>query len=693
MTSNLIIYNNCYSLINKPEIKFFSIIKKNEELLIKNTDKFVLNFSKQKISETNKIINKTNNQLIEYDKKNYLVKSTNNLKNKKITNLFLYKSNKVLNFKVRLTKVKIDDYRLIPVVNRKLSSSVFYETLLTFPGIKRPININLDFYYTKNFYVFAGNLFNSKKFRKNRYIVHYYYINRYYDYYREYRKNVFDKFGLNYSNFVKTVWGYPICGIAFTKRMRKRHLHTKFIRHPFFSIRIGKKRLSLKKRKKFVLIRRKVYLRWTLKPPSRHRYWIAKWGKPANIKRGPDGNFRMGDIPTIMPSKNPWGHYIFGKEFAIRKKKYFLTNPSPRFLRYRTDYIYYRYFYLQTNVFREINRKQNIVAEIEYWKEQKALGFWGRLWRRILDFFIRIKQWILSFFHRPHHPPFQSINLMWDFVMTKSKFPLRRARIKFLKFTDYAIVIEWRKNISDFDWFSIRCNKDGNNSMDKIYLVLDTQIYDLKHIHERKIDEKSKILLTWEHKKSSNNFITSDFLYNSERQQKAINYCYSKYINPKFSKKNFPILAKRRNFKRKDYYGFRMYDYYKQGKLNLPSYSYDERRKFLYKFRRGIKTFYVRNILRKLKKDQYNTFYPYPQINKYGKIKHNYPYPQKDSVNRLIYPCPYIDQDGIIIYEKKFYNWNLFYPYFYPRAEKKNLITPQQYWLNQHIWIKKYLSE
>jgi hypothetical protein len=308
---------------------------------------------------------------------------------------------------------------------------------------------------------------------------------------------------------------------------------------------------------------------------------------------------------------------------------------------------------------------------------------------------------------------------------------------------------------------------------------------------------------------TSDDFIENNFLTDKVFKEKNIRYFNRRYISLKFDPENNPLFGLHRNYIKRDKQKSFIFDYYKEGKKELPVYSYDFKGNFFYKqikknslikkrelksiqdlieekkknkqfnlftllkkvkfikrkeikkkltsyekFQRKIqayqkikkirlyiqlkkrikknknrrkinfsysyKTISKRNLIFFTKKRIYlkkklPVFYnsnfvrgrgsknfnitrlksncKYPQINQYGNIIHIYPYPSTNSNRTLSFPCPYLDKNNNVIRERKFYNWILFYPYYYPKAENSNFITPQQYWIKQNNWIKKYLIE
>lgn len=174
-----------------------------------------------------------------------------------------------------------------------------------------------------------------------------------------------------------------------------------------------------------------------------------------------------------------------------------------------------------------------------------------------------------------------------------------------------------------------------------------------------------------------------------------INVFNRRYINPKRDKNNLPLFGLHRDYGRKDDFNLLIHDYLKYGKLGIHNYSYNDKLETIFKHNRKFSFFYQTNFIRKNERDFKNINYSYPQLDNYGNVIHNYPYPQGDETSKraFCYPCLYFDKDNNIVVEKKYYNWPLFYPYFYPKPDNPNLITPQEYWEKQSIWIKKYLDE
>lgn len=168
-----------------------------------------------------------------------------------------------------------------------------------------------------------------------------------------------------------------------------------------------------------------------------------------------------------------------------------------------------------------------------------------------------------------------------------------------------------------------------------------------------------------------------------------------RYINPKRDKDNLPLFGLHRDYEREDNFGLLVHDYLKYGILGIPHYSYTESLETIFKYNKKLRFFYHMNSIRRNDRDSKSVNFSYPQVDNYGDLIHNYPYPQGDETSKRMfcYPCLYFDSNNNIVVEKKYYNWALFYPYFYPKPDDPNLITPQEYWEKQHIWIKKYLDE
>jgi hypothetical protein len=244
---------------------------------------------------------------------------------------------------------------------------------------------------------------------------------------------------------------------------------------------------------------------------------------------------------------------------------------------------------------------------------------------------------------------------------------------------------------------------------------------------------------------TSDDFIENDFLSNKIFADKNIRYFNRNYLSVRLDQNYFPLFGLSRDYIRNDERGLIIFDFYKQGKKNLPFYSYDDKGHIFYKqlkrkkkrhfvyyqhrkdgrskylkvlyrkhfyyensyhflklFRKNILSItqnryflYNSNFIRgkKCLFSKYNKI-NYPKFNYYGTVTHLYPYLSSiDFDRKLSYLCPYLDKSqNKIVREKKTYNWNLFYPYYYPNSNNNNFITPQQYWTEQHDWIKKYIN-
>lgn len=368
----------------------------------------------------------------------------------------------------------------------------------------------------------------------------------------------------------------------------------------------------------------------------------------------------------------------YGYNEYIDEFLYLFRDPTKEFYRYLTDHYYYRYNYMPSGVFFEIKRHASFLVKDEYKKRNIFVKIWGYI-KTLIRMFIKF---LMSFFRRDRIAGTQWTNVIIDACIRELEFPITRYKMRLTKHKGFGTIDELRRHYYVGIWFSVKHNEKASTFIPIIYL-LDSDV----------IDDERMIGLKREYRFSSDDLIKNDFIYYTKYNQKNIRYYFRRYINPKMDNNNFPLFGLHRRYIKNNEYGLPLHDFYKEGKLGFPSYTYDEKGNYIFKHCREMTTLYNRNFVRKLRQDHYNIFYGYPQINKYGTIIHNYPYPQTDNLGGLMYPCPYFDKDGIIVSEKKYYNWGLFYPYFYPEPEKSDLINPQQYWTNQHIWIKKYLGK
>jgi hypothetical protein len=358
---------------------------------------------------------------------------------------------------------------------------------------------------------------------------------------------------------------------------------------------------------------------------------------------------------------------------------YLFREPTRQFYRQITDYFYFRYSYIPSSLFFEIAHRVSILVK-EEWKRQNR-NIFLKIWNYIKGLIKLLIHYIMSFFRRPPSPKCQKTQVMLNPWLMDLQFPDIRPRVKVLKHKGFALLTESRRHSSFGLWHSLGHNEYASTFIPIMYILDSKTVIDYDRMNG----------LRMQYITSSDDFIENDFILYTDKNQKNIRHYFRRYVNPKMDKKNFPLFGLSRRYVKTDEYGLPISDFYKEGKRGWPAYTYDENGNYIYTQIREMQVLYSRNFRRKLRQDHYNIFYGYPQINKYGTIIHNYPYPQTDNLGGLMYPCPYFDKDGRIVSEKKFYNWPLFYPYFYPEADNSEFINPQQYWTDQHNWIKKYL--
>ena len=364
----------------------------------------------------------------------------------------------------------------------------------------------------------------------------------------------------------------------------------------------------------------------------------------------------------------------------VNHTRYLFREPTRIFHRQITDFFYYRYSYIPSSLFFEIAHRVSLLVKEDWRKENQNI--FVKMWNYIKGYIKLLINFFISFFRRPPFPDYQKTNVMLNPWLVDFQFPDIRPRAKVLKHKGFALLTESRRHSSFGIWHSLGHNENASTFIPIIYLLDSKTVID----HDRMKGLKIQYIT------SSDDFIENDFILYTRQNQKNIRHYFRRYVNPKTDKNNFPLFGMSRRYIKNDEYGLPISNFYKEGKMGLPSYTYDENGNYIYRQIREMKALCSRNFIRKLRQDHYNIFYGYPQINKYGTIIHNYPYPQTDNIGGLMYPCPYFDKDGRIVSEKKFYNWPLFYPYFYPEADNSDFINPQQYWTDQHTWIKKYLG-
>jgi hypothetical protein len=82
---------------------------------------------------------------------------------------------------------------------------------------------------------------------------------------------------------------------------------------------------------------------------------------------------------------------------------------------------------------------------------------------------------------------------------------------------------------------------------------------------------------------TSDDFIENNFLTDKVFKEKNIRYFNRRYISLKFDQENNPLFGLHRNYIKRDKQKSFIFDYYKEGKKELPFYSYDSKGNFFYK--------------------------------------------------------------------------------------------------------------